>query len=124
MIKVCGMRDAENIRDVESLGIDLMGFIFWPRSSRYVAERPAYLPTHCKRVGVFVNATHEEIQRRQEAFGFDMVKTAKNVLVLEIKWSKGLLIPEYLTLVCGIFSIHKARWKNMPIQPVSFRTWH
>ena len=27
MIKVCGMRDAENIREVEALGIDLMGFI-------------------------------------------------------------------------------------------------
>ncbi len=66
----------------------------------------------------------DKVQPSLEAFGFDMVKTAKNVLVLEIKWSKGLLIPEYLTLVCGIFSIHKARWKNMPIQPISFRTWH
>ena len=55
MIKVCGMREAENIREVEALGIDLMGFIFWPKSSRYVSERPAYLPTRCKRVGVFVN---------------------------------------------------------------------
>ena len=55
MIKVCGMRDAENIREVEALGIDLMGFIFWPKSSRYVNERPAYLPRNTKRVGVFVN---------------------------------------------------------------------
>ena len=38
-----------------------------------------------------------------KAFGFDMGKTAKELLGLEIKWSKGLLIPEYLTLVCGIF---------------------
>ena len=38
-----------------------------------------------------------------EAFGFDMSKTAKDVLGLEIKWSQGELIPEYLTLVCGIF---------------------
>jgi phosphoribosylanthranilate isomerase len=35
-IKVCGMRDAENIREVKSLGIDMMGFIFWPKSPRYV----------------------------------------------------------------------------------------
>ena len=29
MIKVCGMREVENIREVKALGIDLMGFIFW-----------------------------------------------------------------------------------------------
>ena len=52
----------------------------------------------------------DKVQPSLEAFGFDMVKTAKNVLGLEIKWSKGLLIPKYLTLACGIFSIHKARW--------------
>ncbi len=45
----------------------------------------------------------DKVQPSLEAFGFDMVKTAKNVLGLEIKWSKGLLISEYLTLVCGIF---------------------
>lgn len=30
------MRDAENICEVKSLGIDMMGFIFWPKSPRYV----------------------------------------------------------------------------------------
>ena len=55
------MRDAENIREVETVGTDLMGFIFWPQSSRYVSERPSYLPTHCQRVGVFVDATIDDI---------------------------------------------------------------
>ena len=31
-IKVCGMREPDNIRAVEQLGIDYMGFIFWPHS--------------------------------------------------------------------------------------------
>ena len=44
IIKVCGMRDADNIRAVEALGADWMGFIFWPGSKRYVAEPPTYLP--------------------------------------------------------------------------------
>ena len=51
IIKVCGMRDGDNIREVEQLSIDWMGFIFYPKSSRYVSEVPAYLPTKCKRVG-------------------------------------------------------------------------
>ena len=38
-----------------------------------------------------------------EAIGFDISKTAKDLLGLEIKWSQDGLIPEYLTLVCGIF---------------------
>ena len=33
IIKVCGMREAENIQDVESIeGIDMLGFIFYPKS--------------------------------------------------------------------------------------------
>ena len=35
-IKVCGMRDPENIHAVKELGIDYMGLIFWPKSPRYV----------------------------------------------------------------------------------------
>ena len=57
------MRDAENIREAETLGVDLMGFIFWPKSSRYVSERPAYLPTKCKRVGVFVDEDIETVRK-------------------------------------------------------------
>ena len=74
IIKVCGMRDAENIREVEALGIDLMGFIFWPKSSRYVSERPAYLPTKCKRVGIFVDENIETVKRIAENYALDYIQ--------------------------------------------------
>ena len=74
MIKVCGMRDAENIRKVEALGIDLMGFIFWLKSSRYVSERPAYLPTKCKRVGVFVDENVEVVKRIADDYALDFIQ--------------------------------------------------
>ena len=74
IIKVCGMRDAENIRKVEAQGIDLMGFIFWPKSSRYVSERPAYLPTNCKRVGVFVDEDIETVKRITEDYALDFIQ--------------------------------------------------
>ena len=73
-VKVCGMREAENIREVEALGIDLMGFIFWPKSSRYVSERPAYLPTQCKRVGVFVNEDIKQVKRIAEEYSLDVIQ--------------------------------------------------
>ena len=74
IIKVCGMRDAENIREVEALGIDLMGFIFWPKSSRYVNERPAYLPTQCKRVGVFVDEDVNTIKKFANDYALDYIQ--------------------------------------------------
>ena len=45
----------------------------------------------------------DKVRPSLEAFGFDISKTAKDLLGLEIKWSKDGKIPEYLTLVCGIF---------------------
>ena len=74
IVKVCGMRDAENIREVEHLSIDWMGFIFWPKSSRYVSKRPAYLPTKCKRVGVFVDASIEEIMQKVQDYALDAIQ--------------------------------------------------
>ena len=68
------MRDAENIREVEALGIDLMGFIFWPKSCRYVVERPAYLPTKCKRVGVFVDEAIEQVKRIADEYALDFIQ--------------------------------------------------
>lgn len=55
IIKVCGMRDADNIKAVETLHPCWMGFICWPKSKRYVDDTPSYLP-ECERVGVFVDA--------------------------------------------------------------------
>lgn len=64
IIKVCGMREPENIRAVEQTGADWMGFICYPRSPRFVSLRPDYLPQHARRIGVFVNTCYEEIIRR------------------------------------------------------------
>ena len=74
LVKVCGMRDAANIRAVEALGIDWMGFIFWPKSSRFVSERPAYLPTKTKRVGVFVDEDIEHVCRIAADYALDLVQ--------------------------------------------------
>ena len=77
-IKVCGMRDGDNIREVEQLSIDRMGFIFYPKSSRYVSEVPAYLPTKCKRVGVFVDASTDEITKKIHDFSLDTIQLHGN----------------------------------------------
>lgn len=72
-IKVCGMRQSNNIRQVEALGIDMMGFIFWEPSARYVAQKPDYLPA-CARTGVFVNASPEYILSTVRTYGLSYVQ--------------------------------------------------
>ena len=74
IIKVCGMREPDNIRAVEALGIDMMGFIFWPKSSRYVSQRPDYLPKHVKRVGVFVDEDPEQVKRLAADYALDLIQ--------------------------------------------------
>lgn len=74
IIKVCGMSQTENIRQAETLGIDWMGFIFWPRSPRNVMQKPAYLPTKTKRVGVFVGPSAELVKQKAEEYGLDFVQ--------------------------------------------------
>ena len=79
IIKVCGMRKAENIQDVESIeGIDMLGFIFYPKSPRCVYELPAYLPIHARRVGVFVNEDKQIISMYADRFGLNYVQLHGN----------------------------------------------
>lgn len=68
------MRDPENIREAEKLAIDLMGFIFWHKSSRNVSEMPSYLPTRQKRVGVFVDADIKEVTEKAKEYALDLIQ--------------------------------------------------
>lgn len=68
IVKVCGMSQAENIREIEKLAVDWMGFIFAPHSPRFLDKKPDYLPVKTRRVGVFVNAELSEILHRADDF--------------------------------------------------------
>ncbi len=89
------MRDPENIRAVEALGIQWMGFIFWPGSKRYVSERPSYLPTKCKRVGVFVDADITEILQKVEEYALDLIQL------------HGSESPDYISQLKNLLAAHR-----------------
>jgi phosphoribosylanthranilate isomerase len=75
-VKVCGMRDAQNIQEVARCGPHYMGFIFYSGSPRYVGD-PFQLPafnSRIKRVGVFVNASVEEVLRQVKTHGLEFVQ--------------------------------------------------
>lgn len=51
VIKVCGMRDAQNIREVSQLGVDMIGMIFYPKSPRNVEMQSSHagiIPDYAK----------------------------------------------------------------------------
>lgn len=76
-IKVCGMRDQENILEVARLRPDYMGFIFYDKTPRYVGDDfmiPKDFPASTKRVGVFVNESVEEILKKVGDFHLDFVQ--------------------------------------------------
>jgi phosphoribosylanthranilate isomerase len=61
-IKICGMREFSNISSISMLDPDIIGFIFYRKSPRFVGEN-FIAPNLGKisKVGVFVNASAEEI---------------------------------------------------------------
>ena len=79
LVKVCGLRDPENIQRVASIpGIDLVGLIFYPKSPRYVdsdatAEAVSRLTT-VKVAGVFVNEEQEEVVRKTAQYHLGYVQ--------------------------------------------------
>lgn len=65
-LKVCGMREISNIQDLVKLNPDYIGFIFYPKSKRFVGENIdakiiATIPKSIAKVGVFVNETVENV---------------------------------------------------------------
>ena len=79
LVKVCGMRDAAALREVAALGPDFLGFIFAPRSPRFVGEVLAPeqvqgLPPHIWKVGVFVNETTANMLDTAQRFGLGAVQ--------------------------------------------------
>lgn len=80
-LKICGMRDPGNMRDVAQRHPDYMGFIFYAASPRYVGDDfviPSDLPRSIKRVGVFVNESTSEIMKRVETHGLELVQLHGN----------------------------------------------
>ncbi len=73
IIKVCGIKEKENLRAICELNIDMVGFNFYPPSSRFTADvsLSGLVPDHIKKVGVFVNASYNEIMAKARDFDLD-----------------------------------------------------
>jgi phosphoribosylanthranilate isomerase len=77
-IKVCGLRDPENIKAVAALAPDYMGFIFYGPSPRFVDEPDIealnLIPSSVGKTAVFVNDSSENINRVIEKYNFNAIQ--------------------------------------------------
>lgn len=83
IIKVCGMREAENIREVAGLPVNWIGLIFYERSPRFAGWSPAGRLSAVadvagrppvKKAGVFVNAPVERMMETAAAYRLDYLQ--------------------------------------------------
>ncbi len=78
-LKVCGITQLQQLKQLDELGVDYIGLIFYEQSARCVnnklkAEDVLPLQLSIKKVGVFVNADEQEIMNKVESFGLDIVQ--------------------------------------------------
>jgi len=83
LVKVCGMRDPENAKEVSALGPDYLGFIVVPESPRYVApeRRDALsqaIPAATRTVGVFRDVDIEEVEAAVRRYRLSAVQLHGN----------------------------------------------
>lgn len=80
LLKICGLKDPENIKQVASLKPNYMGFIFYPQSKRFVGDdfiMPA-ISNDIKKVGVFVNANASFIIDKVDEYKLNLIQLHGN----------------------------------------------
>ena len=77
-IKVCGMRDPQNILNLAELKPDYMGLIFYPKSKRFVADPDkdilASLSGSISLTGVFVDEQEGDVVQKVLSYGLSAVQ--------------------------------------------------
>lgn len=105
LIKICGMCTVDNILRVADTNIDLMGFIFYTGSPRYVGldfQLP-FLSPEKRKVGVFVSASAEEVVECSKRYclhlvqlhGEESAQTAKKIYEQGISVMKAFSVDEH-----------------------------
>jgi phosphoribosylanthranilate isomerase len=82
-VKVCGMNNPGNVKEIAQLNPDILGFIFYPGSPRYVGNDPDQvlfnsIPPGIKKTGVFYNEDNHKILDLAIRTGLDMIQLHGN----------------------------------------------
>jgi phosphoribosylanthranilate isomerase len=100
-IKICGITNKIDALAAAQLGVDMLGFVFYAKSKRYVEPSVAgdiinELPPSMRRVGVFVDEGRDKV-----------LETAQNVLLDTLQFH-GDETPEYCSSFRNRYTVIKA----------------
>ncbi len=85
------MKDSENITEISALQPDYLGFIFWEKSKRNMTlVSIPELPETTKKVGVFVDASIQEIAAKINQYQLDIIQLHGNETTIFCKNVKKL----------------------------------
>ena len=113
-VKICGITNLEDALCAVDAGADALGFVFYTQSPRYITPQNAKaiaekLPLHVKKMGLFVDATPEEIELTCKASKMDMAQI--HFEVDDAFWS-ALKVP-YLRVVRAKKASDIAQYKGL-----------
>lgn len=75
IIKVCGIKYNDNLKEIVTVDIDMIGINFYKHSSRFAEHIDVTIfPSHISKIGVFVNAGMTEILNYKDQYGLDMAQ--------------------------------------------------
>jgi phosphoribosylanthranilate isomerase len=118
LVKICGLASERDVRETIEAGPDALGFNFWYKSPRVVtAEQVAswtrgVVPAGMRKVGIFVDASAEEIHEIVKRAGLDVVQLHGEESVDVIR-----------QLDCPVWKVMHldrlpAQWRELPVERV------
>lgn len=112
LIKVCGLSDEQNMLEVDVLQPDLLGFIFYKKSPRFV-EKETLPTTKNKKVGVFVNEEEATILKiiKQHKLAFVQLHGNEPIALAKSLHQKGIQLIKCFAIDNYINNEKMAEWE-------------
>lgn len=131
--KICGITRAQDIQSVAEAGADAIGFVFFPPSPRHVSIEQAQslaslVPAYVQLVGLFVNASAEEIQTVLDSVPLDVLQLHGDetpeqcqqiALHCKRRWYKAIQVKPDLDILTEI-----QRYQAVGASAVLLDAWH
>jgi phosphoribosylanthranilate isomerase len=103
-LKVCGLKHAGNIKNIQNLNVNFTGFIFYNKSTRNIELSDDLIKTikelSVQKVGVFVDEKINEILRLKTLLGLDYIQLHGNESLIFCKE-----LSEYSKII-KVFKVH------------------
>ena len=131
--KICGITRAQDIQSVVEAGADAIGFVFFPPSPRHVSIEQAQslaslVPAYVQLVGLFVNASAEEIQTVLDSVPLDVLQLHGDetpeqcqqiALHCKRRWYKAIQVKPDLDILTEI-----QRYQAVGASAILLDAWH